>query len=79
MIKLNNKIIKTVCKPISAIHDGDFFEYKDSIYQSFGYDDTEDAFVCKNYEDGGLENFDGEEEVYLLDVEINILGYSKEE
>ena len=79
MIKLNNKITKNVCKKIHNINDGDFFEYKDSVYQSFGYDNTEDSFICKNYSDGGLENFDGEEEVYLLDVEINVLGYTKEE
>ena len=79
MIKLNNKITRNVCKVVSAISYGDFFEYRGTIYQSFGYDNTEDAFVCKNYSDGGLKNFDGEEEVYLLDVEINILGYTKEE
>ena len=79
MIKLSNKITRNVCKIVSAINDGDFFEYRGAIYQSFGYDNTEDAFVCKNYSDGGLENFDGEEEVYLLDVEINVLGYTKEE
>ena len=79
MIKLNNKITRSVCKTVSAINDGDFFEYRGSIYQSFGYDNTEDAFVCKNYSDGGLEKFDGEEEVYLLDVEVTILGYTKEE
>ena len=79
MIKLNNKITRNVCKIVSAINDGDFFEYRGTIYQSFGYDNTEDAFVCKNYSYGGLENFDGVEEVYLLDVEINVLGYAKEE
>lgn len=79
MIKLNNKITKTICKHISALSDGDFFEYREAIYQSFGYDNTEDAFVCKNYSDGGLENFEGDEEVYLLDVEINIIGYTKED
>ena len=79
MIKLNNKITRNVCKIVSAINDGDFFEYRGTIYQSFGYDNTEDAFVCENYSDGGLENFNGEEEVYLLDVEINVLGYTKEE
>lgn len=79
MIKFNNKITHSVCKPVSGINDGDFFEYKESTYQNFGYDDTEDAFICKNYSDGGLENFDGTEEVYLLDVEVTILGYAKEE
>ena len=79
MIKLSNKITRNVCKIVSAINDGDFFEYRGTIYQSFGYDNTEDSFICKNYSDGGLENFDGEEEVYLLDVEINVLGYTKGE
>ena len=79
MIKLNNKITRNVCKVVSAINYGDFFEYRGTIYQSFGYDNTEDAFVCKNYSDGGLESFNGEEEVYPLDVEINVLGYTKEE
>ena len=74
MIKLNNKITHSVCKTVSAINDGDFFEYHGAIYQSFGYD-----FICKNYSDGDLESFNGEEEVYPLDVEINILGYTKEE
>lgn len=78
MIKLNNKIIHPVCKTVSAINDGDFFEYRGAIYQSFGYDNNE-AFICKNYFDGDLENFDGKEEVYLLDVEVTILGYTKEE
>lgn len=79
MIKLNNKMTHSVCEVVSAINDGDFFEYRGTIYQSFGYDNTEDSFICKNYSDGNLENFDGEEEVYLLDVEINIIGYTKEE
>lgn len=79
MIKLNNKITRNVCKIVSTINDGDFFEYRGAIYQSFGYDNTEDSFICKNYSDGGLKNFDGEEEVYLLDVEVTILGYTKEE
>lgn len=79
MIKLNNKITHSVCKVVSAINDGDFFEYREAIYQSFGYDNTENVFVCKNYSDGDLENFEGDEEVYLLDVEINVLGYAKEE
>ena len=77
MIKLNNKIIHAVCKVVSSINIGDFFEYRGAIYQSFGYDNTEDAFICKNYSDGGLEKFRGDEEVYLLDVEINIIGYTK--
>ena len=79
MVKLNNKITRNVCKVVSDISYGDFFEYRGAIYQSFGYDNTQNVFVCENYSDGGLENFDGEEEVYLLDVEINILGYTKEE
>ena len=79
MIKLNNKIAHSVCKVVSAINDGDFFGYRGSIYQSFGYDNTEDAFICKNYSDGDLESFKGDEEVYLLDVEVTILGYTKEE
>lgn len=79
MIKLNNKITRNVCKIVSTISYGDFFEYRGAIYQSFGYDNTEDAFICKNYSDGDLESFDGEEEVYLLDVEVTILGYTKEE
>ena len=79
MVKLNNKITRNVCKVVSDISYGDFFEYRGTIYQSFGYDNTEDSFICKNYSNGGLENFDGEEEVYLLDVEINVLGYTKEE
>lgn len=79
MIKLNNKITKAVCKVVSAINDGDFFEYRGAVYQSFGYDNTEEAFVCKNYSYDCLENFDGDEEVYLLDVEVTILGYTKEE
>ena len=74
MIKLSNKITRSVCKTVSAINDGDFFEYHGAIYQSFGYD-----FICKNYSDGDLESFNGEEEVYLLDVEVTILGYTKEE
>ena len=78
MIKLSNKITRNVCKVVSAINDGDFFEQRGAIYQSFGYDNTEDSFICKNYSDGDLENFDGEEEVYLLDVEINVLGYTEE-
>lgn len=79
MIKLNNKITKAVCKVVSAINDGDFFEYRGCVYQSFGYDNTEEAFICKNYSDDDMENFDGDEEVYLLDVEVTILGYTKEE
>lgn len=78
MIKLNNKITRGVCKIVSAINDGDFFEYRGTIYQSFGYDNAE-AFICKNYSDGDLESFDGKEEVYLLDVEINVLGYTRGE
>ena len=74
MIKLNNKITRNVCKVVSDSSYGDFFEYRGTIYQSFGYD-----FICKNYSDGDLESFNGEEEVYPLDVEINILGYTKEE
>ena len=42
MIKLSNKITRNVCKVVSAINDGDFFEYRGAIYQSFGYDNTED-------------------------------------
>ena len=38
MIKLNNKITRNVCKVVSAINYGDFFEYRGTIYQSFGYD-----------------------------------------
>lgn len=79
MIKFNNKIAHNVYKTLSGIKDGDFFEYRGSVYQTFGYDNTEDAFICKNYDNGGLENFEGDEEVYLLDVEINITGYAKEE
>ena len=79
MIKLNNKITRNVCKVVSAISYGDFFEYRGTIYQSFGYYYNQNAFVCENYSDGGLENFNGKEEVYLLDVEINVLGYTKEE
>ena len=79
MIKFNNKITHSVCKPITGIKDGNFFEYREQVYQSFGYDNTEDSFICKNYSDGGLENFDGTEEVYLLDVEINVIGYSEED
>lgn len=79
MIKLNNKINRGVCKIVSAINDGDFFEYRGTIYQSFGCDNTDDSFICKNYSDGDLESFDGKEEVYLLDVEVTILGYTKEE
>ena len=74
MIKLNNKITRNVCKVVSDISYGDFFEQRGAIYQRFGYD-----FICKNYSDGDLESFNGEEEVYLLDVEINVLGYTKEE
>ena len=79
MIKLNNKITRGVCKIVSAISYGDFFEYRGTIYQSFGYDYASNSFICENYSDGGLENFDGEEEVYLLDVEVTILGYTEEE
>lgn len=79
MIKLNNKINKNVCKTVSNISYGDFFEYRGTIYQSFGYCYTQNAFVCENYSDGGLESFNGKEEVYLLDVEVTILGYTKEE
>lgn len=79
MIKLNNKITRNVCKVVSDISYGDFFEYRGTIYQSFGYDYAKDGFICENYFNGNLENFDGEEEVYLLDVEVTILGYTKEE
>lgn len=79
MIKLNNKITHSVCKVVSAINDGDFFEYRGAIYQRFGYDNIEETFVCKDYSFDCLENFDGNEEVYLLDVEVTILGYTKEE
>ena len=79
MIKLNNKITRNVCKVVSAISYGDFSEYRGTIYQSFGYDFAKNSFICENYSDGGLEDFNGKEEVYLLDVEINILGYTKEE
>lgn len=79
MIKLNNKINHSVCKTVSGIDYGDFFEYRGAIYQRFGYDNTEGAFVCKDYSFDCLENFNGDEEVYLLDVEVTILGYTKEE
>ena len=67
MNKIINNLNSKYTTELGNLDYGDFFELNNTAYQ-FLY-----------HSDGGLENFDGEEEVYLLDVEVTILGYTKEE
>lgn len=79
MVTLKNEFRIPDPVPLHELDHGVFFEFSNEIYQLLSWSNDEEQYNCLKLSNMNYVNFECDELVHPVDVEITVTGYTKKD